>query len=64
MKTYDNEGRLKSEINTIYTQDGSVITTTTAYNSANGPPISQHFSVRDSRGKITTQNIIGGKLLP
>jgi hypothetical protein len=64
VKTYDNKGRLKSEINTTYTQDGSVITTTTLYSSANGQPIAQNISVRDSRGKVTTQNTIGGKLLP
>ena len=63
MKTYDNEGRLKSEINTTYTQDGKVVTTTSVYD-ASGQPISQYISVRDSQGKVTSTNTFGGKLLP
>jgi hypothetical protein len=64
MKTYDNQNRLVGEINTTFLQDGSVITTNTIYNTNNGQAISQNISVRDSRGKVTTQNTIGGKLLP
>lgn len=64
MKSYDNQGRLVSEINTTFTQDGRVITTNTIYNTNNGQPIAQTISIRDSRGKVTTQNTIGGKLLP
>lgn len=63
MKTYDNEGKVRSEINTAYTQDGKVVTTNTLYN-ANGQVVSQTISVRDSSGKITTTNTFGGKLLP
>ena len=32
MKTYDNSGRLISEINTIYTKQGVVTTSTVYYN--------------------------------
>ena len=64
MKSYDNHGRLVSEINTTFTQDGTVVTTNTIYNANDGQPIAQNISIRDSRGKVTTQNTIGGKLLP
>jgi hypothetical protein len=64
MKSYDSQGRLVGEINTTFTQDGMVVTTNTIYNPNNGQPISQNISVRDSRGKVTTQNTFGGKLLP
>jgi hypothetical protein len=64
MKTYDSQNRLVGEINTTFLQDGSVITTNTIYNPTNGQPIAQHISIRDAQGKVTTQNTIGGKLLP
>jgi hypothetical protein len=64
MKTYDNQNRLIGEITTIFTQDGKIITTNTIYNANSGQPITQNISIRDSRGKVTTQNTIGGKLLP
>jgi len=63
VKSYDNEGKLRSEINTAYTQDGKVVTTTTVYSSS-GQPVSQIISVRDQNGKVATQNTFGGKLLP
>jgi hypothetical protein len=52
------------EINTTFTQDGMVITTNTIYNANNGQAISQHISLRDSHGRVTTRNTFGGKLLP
>jgi hypothetical protein len=64
MKTYDGQGRVVGEINTTFTQDGQVITTNTIYNPTNGQPIAQNISIRDSRGKVTMQNTVGGKLLP
>jgi hypothetical protein len=64
MKSYDSQNRLVGEINTTFTQDGTVITTNTIYNTNTGQPISQNISVRDSKGKVTTKNTIGGKLLP
>ena len=64
MKAYDSQNRLVGEINTTFMQDGTVVTTNTIYNATNGQAISQHISVRYSRGKITTKNTFGGKLLP
>ena len=64
MKSYDNQGRLVGEITTIFTGDGKVITTKTIYNANSGQPIAQNISIRDAQGKVTTQNTIGGKLLP
>lgn len=64
MKSYDNQGRLVGEITTVFTGDGKVITTNTIYNAANGQPIAQNISIRDAQGKVTTRNIIGGRLLP
>ena len=64
MKTYDNQNRLVGEINTTFMQDGTVVTSNTVYDPQNGQAIAQNISIRDSRGKVTTQNIIGGRLLP
>jgi hypothetical protein len=61
MKTYDNFGRLISETNTIYTKQ-SVVITNTVYN--NDRVVYQHISVRDNQGKSTTEDTIGGKLIP
>jgi len=61
MKTYDNNGKLISEINTVYTKQG-VVTTNTVYN--NYRVISQHITVRDNQGKVTSDGVIGGKLIP
>ncbi|MGA2373309.1 MAG: hypothetical protein ACLP3R_06550 [Candidatus Korobacteraceae bacterium] len=67
MKTYDNNGNLGSEINTCYV-DGKVITTNTSYSNYgvnNQRVLNQHITVRDlDTGKVTGQNILGGKLLP
>ena len=52
------------EINTTFTQDGTVITTNTIYNANSGQATSQNISVRNSQGKVTTKNTFGGKLLP
>jgi hypothetical protein len=64
VKTYDNQGRLMAEINTTFLQDGSVVTSNTIYNASSGQPIAQNISIRDAQGKVTTQNTIGGRLLP
>ena len=63
MKSYDNDGKLRSEINTTFSQDGKVVTTTTVYGRT-GQPVSQTISVREPNGRVTTQNTFGGKLLP
>jgi hypothetical protein len=64
MNTYNNQNRLVGEINTTFLEDGSVVTSNTVYNPTNGHAISQHISVRNSQGKITSKNTFGGKLLP
>lgn len=67
MQAYDNFGNLISEINTCYV-DGKVITTHTSYSNYgvnNQRVISQNITVRDlNTGKVSSQNILGGKLLP
>jgi len=53
-------------INTCYV-DGKVITTQTSYSNYGGQQrvISQNITVRDmNTGKVSSQNILGGKLLP
>jgi hypothetical protein len=63
MKTYDNNGKLTSEINHIRTGDGKSITSNTMYN--NDRVVAQNISVQDSKtGKVTSTNTLGGKLLP
>jgi hypothetical protein len=64
MKTFDNHGKLVNEINHFRTADGASVTTNTQYNSYNGRPTSQTVSVSESNGKVTSTNIINGKLLP
>ena len=61
MKTYDNSGKLIAETNTIYTPRGVVTTNTVYYND---DVMSQHISVRDNQGKVTSEDVIGGKLIP
>jgi hypothetical protein len=64
MKSYDNNGKLVGEINHSRTADGTSITTNTQYNSYNGRVTSQTVSVAQPNGKVSTTNIINGKLLP
>ena len=65
MKSYDNNGKLVSEINRSRTADGTSITTNTMYNTHTGQVASQNISVKDSKtGKVSSTNIINGKLLP
>ena len=55
-----------SEINTSYTSSGRVITTTTTYDTYHpGRVISQNIEVRDlNTGKVSSERVLGGKLLP
>ena len=62
MKTYDNNGKLIAESNTIFTKDGGAVTTNTVY--YNNRVMSQHISIRDEEGKVKVIDLIGGKLLP
>ena len=62
MKTYNNNGELIGEMNTIFTREGSVVTTNTTQSS--GCPIVQNITVRDTQGTVRTTNVVGGKILP
>jgi hypothetical protein len=65
MKSYDNHGNLCNEINTIYV-DGKVITTNTSYSNYGEQKVQfQTIGVRDLKtGKVSSQTVFGGKLLP
>jgi hypothetical protein len=58
----NNAGEVIGEMNTIFTQEGSVVRTNTTHSS--GCPIVQNITVRDTQGDVRTTNVIGGKLLP
>jgi antitoxin component YwqK of YwqJK toxin-antitoxin module len=62
MKTFDNNGKLISEINNSLTSDGKAINSQTTYN--NGRPVTQVISVRDRQGKVSTTTVINGKIIP
>jgi hypothetical protein len=64
MKSYDNNGKLVSEINHFRTPDGGSITTNTMYNTYNGQPTNQNVTVFEPNGKVKVTNVINGKLLP
>ena len=64
MKSYDNNGKLVSEINHFRTGDGKSVTSNTMYDTNSGRPVHQTVSVSESNGKVTTTNVINGKLLP
>jgi hypothetical protein len=62
VKTYDNNGKLIGEMNTIFTREGTVIRTNTTH--SDGCPVIQNVTVRDNQGNVQTTNVIGGKILP
>ena len=62
MKTYNNDGELIGETNTSTSDRGDRITTNTIYH--NGNAVSQNISMRDNAGRVTTTNVLGGKILP
>jgi hypothetical protein len=64
MKTFDNHGKLVSEINHFRTADGKSVTSNTIYDSNSGRPTNQNVTVFETNGKVTTTNVINGKLLP
>ena len=64
MKTFDNSGRLVTEINHFRTADGKSVTTNTMYDTSNGQPTNQNVTVFEPNGKVKVTNIINGKLLP
>ena len=64
MKTYDNDGKLIGELSHCRTNDGKSVTVNTVYNTHTGRPANQNISVLESNGRVTTTNVINGKLLP
>jgi hypothetical protein len=64
MKSYDNNGKLVGEINHFRTGDGKSVTSNTMYDTNSGRPVNQNISVLESNGKVSTTNVINGKLLP
>jgi hypothetical protein len=62
MQTRNNQGELIGELNGSFTTQGDRITTNTVYNRGN--PVSQNISVRNDQGKVTTTDVLGGKILP
>jgi len=64
MKSYDNSGKLVSEIDHFRTGDGKSVTTNTMYDTNIGRPVNQNITVCEQNGKVTTTNVINGKLLP
>ncbi len=64
MKSYDNSGKLVGEISRLRTADGKTVTTNTMYDTNSGRPVNQNISVQESNGKVSTTNVINGKLLP
>lgn len=64
MKSYDNSGKLVSEISHFRTADGKSVTTNTQYNTYNGQLTNQSVTVFETNGKVAMTNFINGKLLP
>lgn len=58
----NNAGEVIGEMNTIFTQEGSVVRTNTTHSS--GCPIVQNVTVRDTQGDVRTTDVIGGQILP
>jgi hypothetical protein len=58
----NSRGEIVAEQRVIVTNDGGLITTNTLYR--DGCPVAQHVSVTDTQGRVRTQNVIGGKILP
>lgn len=62
MQIRNNRGELIGEINTIVRPSGSIITTNSVYSGER--TITQTISTRDDAGKVETETIYGGKILP
>ena len=58
----NNNNEVIGELNTVITQDHTVIRTNTVYK--NGLTVTQNITVRDNQGNVHTTNVIGGKILP
>lgn len=64
MKSFDNSGKLVGEINRFRTADGKSVTSNTMYDTNSGRPVNQNITVFEPTGKVTTTNVVNGKLLP
>jgi hypothetical protein len=62
MQMRDNKGQVVAEQNVGVTKEGSIVSTQTTY--WNGRPVMQNIAVRDDKGDVRGETIIGGKLLP
>ena len=64
MKSYDNNGKLVSEINHFRTGDGKSVTSNTMCDTNSGRPTNQNVTVFETNGKVKVTNVVNGKLLP
>ena len=64
MKSFDNSGKLVSEINHFRTADGRSVTTNTMYDTNSGRPVNQNVTIFETNGKVSVTNFTNGKLLP
>jgi hypothetical protein len=64
MKSFDKNGKLVNELTSAVTSDGKVVNVNTVYDTYSGRPTFQNISVRERDGKVNTENILNGKLLP
>jgi hypothetical protein len=62
MLVRDHNGNVTGELNTSVTSEGKTIVTNTLYYGER--VVSQHISIRDNQGNVTTTDIIGEKILP
>ena len=62
MVSYDNSGKKIGEINVIIRPGEGIITTNTLY--SGDRVITQNISTRDNAGKVKTETVYGGKVLP
>ena len=62
MQIRNNHNEVIGELNTVITQDHTVIRTNVVHSS--GCPVVQNVTVRDNQSNVHTTNVIGGKILP
>lgn len=62
MQIRNNQGQLIGEIQTIVRPGEGVITSNTVY--SGDRVVVQHISRRDNAGKVKTETVYGGKVLP
>ncbi len=62
MQMKNNKGELVAEQSVAVTKEGSVVSVNTMFD--RGRVVSQTIGVRDDKGNVRTESVIGGKLLP